>query len=53
MADPLVQDSGHWTHPTDYFAFLSLAGAAREAGADLIRFRSVRDPGAGANTSLS
>ena len=53
MADPLVQDSGHWTHPTDYFACQSLAGAAREAGADLIRFRSVRDPGAGANTSLS
>jgi len=40
------------THPTDYMACQTLADAAREAGADLIRFRSVRDPGAGANLAV-
>lgn len=51
-ADPLVQDSSHWTHPTDYIACRALADAAREAGEDLIRFQSVRDPGAGANLAV-
>ncbi|MDZ4095944.1 MAG: RES family NAD+ phosphorylase [Paracoccaceae bacterium] len=52
MAGPLMRDAAHWTHPTDYSACQTLADAARKTGADLIRFRSVRDPGAGANLAV-
>lgn len=33
-----------WTHPTDYGACHELAAAARTAGADWVRYESVRDP---------
>ena len=50
--EPLARDAAQWTQPTEYMACQALADAAREAGADLIRFRSVRDPGAGANLAV-
>ncbi|MDC7786177.1 RES family NAD+ phosphorylase [Rhodoplanes sp. TEM] len=40
------------THPTDYTIGQSIADAAREAGIDVIRYPSVRDPGGGANLAL-
>ena len=51
-AEPLNRDAAHWTHLTDYEACQSLAETAREADLQLIRFRSVRDPGQGANLAL-
>lgn len=51
-AGPLSRDAARWTHPTDYSACQTLADAAREAGVTLIRCRSVRDPGQGANLSV-
>jgi hypothetical protein len=41
---PLDRDEASWTHPTDYGACQALAGAAREADLEAIRYRSVRDP---------
>lgn len=46
MADPA------WSHPTDYAPCQSLAEAAREAGAEIIRYTSVRDPKGGANLAV-
>jgi hypothetical protein len=43
-APPLTRDRALWTHPSDYGATQVLAVAAREAGLDLIRYESVRDP---------
>lgn len=48
MAEPLVHDVAYWTHPTDYGACQSLADAARDAGVEVLRAASVRDPGQGA-----
>ena len=42
----------HWMQRVDYSACLELADAAREAGIDLIRYSSVRDPQRGANLAL-
>jgi hypothetical protein len=33
-----------WVHPTDYGACQALADTARDAGIEIIRYRSVRDP---------
>jgi len=41
-----------WTDPTDYAACQDLAATARENGAEIIRFQSVRDPGHGANLAV-
>ncbi|PWK69885.1 RES family NAD+ phosphorylase [Aminobacter sp. AP02] len=49
---PLAKDKDAWTHPTDYAACQQLADAAREAGVEVIRYRSVRDPAGGANLAL-
>ena len=49
---PLEGDRPVWTHPTDYRACLDLADAAREAGAEAIRYESVRDPETRANVAL-
>jgi len=48
---PLDRDEAAWTHPTDYAPCQALADAAREAGAEAIRYRSVRDP-EGINVAL-
>jgi hypothetical protein len=42
--DPLRNDRGLWTDPTDYDACQALAEAARAATVDIIRYQSVRDP---------
>ena len=49
---PLSADEALWTHPTDYAACQSLAEDVREAGGTIIRYRSVRDPGRGANLAI-
>jgi RES domain len=49
---PLARDVPAWTHPTDYGPCQALADSAREAGVQLLRSRSVRDPGQGATLSL-
>lgn len=49
---PLSADAAVWRHPTDYAACQALAEAAREAGIDLLRYASARDPGGGANLAV-
>lgn len=49
---PLKRDAALWTHRTDYAACQSLADAAREAGAQIIRYSSVRDPEGRANGAV-
>lgn len=49
---PLSRDAARWTDLADYSACLALADAAREAGVDAIRYRSVRDPQGRANLAL-
>jgi hypothetical protein len=51
-APPLDHDAALWGHPTDYGPCQALADAAREADVEAIRYRSVRDPGGGANVAL-
>lgn len=41
-----------WTDPVDYAPCQALAEAAREAGAEAIRYASVRDPAGGANLAV-
>lgn len=48
----LAKDAAAWTHPTDYTACQVLADAARAAGIEVVRYRSVRDPRRGANLAL-
>jgi len=43
---PFAADVERWTHPTDYRACQSLADAAREAGVEVVRYRSARAVGA-------
>jgi hypothetical protein len=45
-------DRERWTHPSDYSACLLLADEARNAGIEVIRYESVRDPLARANLAL-
>ena len=49
---PLNAGSSFWTSPFDYRACQRFAGAARSLDAQLIRYRSVRDPASGANVAL-
>lgn len=49
---PLDDDRAAWAHPTDYSACLELAGAARAAAMEAIRYESVRDPRHRANVAL-
>lgn len=49
---PLSEDAATWTDPVRYDACQALADSAREAGAGLIRYTSVRDPGGGANLAV-
>jgi hypothetical protein len=48
----LARQRKDWTHHTDYGPCQALAEQARNAGIDLIRYESVRDPGRGANLAL-
>jgi RES domain len=41
---PFLQDAKRWTDPIDYTGCQSFARLAREAGAQAIRYGSVRDP---------
>ncbi len=51
-APPLDADASLWEHPTDYAPCQDLADAVRRAGLEVIRYRSVRDPGRGINLAL-
>lgn len=42
---PLVAQRDRWMHPTDYSHTQALADAARQAGLEVIRYESVRNPG--------
>ena len=44
--------SADWMHPTDYSRCQELALSARAAAIEIIRYRSVRDPGQGMNLAL-
>jgi len=52
MRSPFVDDRAKWINATDYAACLALAGAARAAELEAIRYESVRDPKAGANVAV-
>ncbi|TWF57070.1 RES family NAD+ phosphorylase [Neorhizobium alkalisoli] len=49
---PLDRDRTFWEDRRDYTACQALADTAREAGAEAILYRSVRDPGGGVNVAL-
>ncbi len=49
---PFVAEKVRWTDPVDYSACQALAGAARDAGCELIRSRSARDPGRGCTVAV-
>ncbi|MXU65640.1 RES family NAD+ phosphorylase [Oceanomicrobium pacificus] len=49
---PLDADTDSWTDPVRYEACQALADTARAAGAELIAYRSVRDPEGGRNLAL-
>lgn len=51
-AGALAAVAAHWTHLTDYTACQNLAETAREIGAEVIRFTSVRDPEQGGNVAV-
>lgn len=49
---PLDRQAMHWSHPTNYEPCQALADAARAAGVQALRYRSVRDPRGGLNVAL-
>lgn len=51
-AGALAADAADWMNPVDYRACQALADRAREAGIDILRYASVRDPGSGANFAV-
>jgi hypothetical protein len=51
-APPLDTDAARWTDPVDYAACQDLADSARKAEVDVLRYASVRDPGAGNNLAI-
>ena len=51
-APPLSGDRDAWTDPVDYTACQAFADSAREAGAEIIRYTSVRDRDARANLAV-
>ena len=42
--EPLVGERSRWTDPSDYGPTQALAGSARQAGLQALRYESVRDP---------
>jgi hypothetical protein len=50
--DPLGADRDDWTNLADYAACQDLADNAREAGVEVIRYQSVRDPDQRANIAI-
>jgi hypothetical protein len=44
LTEPPLSNAGDWTHLTDYTACHELADQSREAGVEVIRYQSVRDP---------
>lgn len=52
-APPLDRDRRVWTHPTDYEPCQALALAAREAGVQVLRYPSARDPAPAGGTNLA
>ena len=49
---PLDRDGAAWTHTFAYAACQDFADAAREAGANVLRYESVRDPERRANVAV-
>lgn len=49
---PLAQNEAKWTDLRDYAACQDLADAARAAGIQVIRYRSVRDPDRGCSVAI-
>jgi RES domain-containing protein len=49
---PLDRDRKRWMHPTDYDACRALADECREAGIDVIKYQSVRDPEPATNVAI-
>lgn len=48
----LAADAAQWCHLTEYAPCQALADAARDAGAQVLRYASVRDPAGGANVAV-
>jgi hypothetical protein len=48
---PLSRQHKQWTDPTDYSSCQQLARKARDAGVQMIRYESVRDPDQGSCTA--
>lgn len=51
-AEPLSRDTAIWTDPLDYAGCQAFADTARAADAEVIRYRSVRDPAGGFNLAV-
>ena len=51
-APPLARDEARWGDLTDYEHCQAVADTARTAGCGVILYRSVRDPGGGANLAV-
>lgn len=51
-APPFDRDAALWADPVDYAACQALADSARDAGAGVIRYTSVRDPEGRANAAV-
>ena len=49
---PFDRDAASWTDPTAYGPCQALGDGAREAGIEVVSYRSVRDPGAGLNMAV-
>lgn len=49
---PLEAEREQWMHPIDYSACQDLADLAREAGVEVLRYESVRDPQHGTNIAV-
>lgn len=52
MQPPFVKDRALWVHPSDYGTTQDLSDRARVAGAEIIRYESVRDAEHGVNLAL-
>lgn len=52
LAGPPMAGQGRWSERDDYSDCLALADDVRAAGGEVIRYMSVRDPGAGANLAV-
>jgi hypothetical protein len=49
---PLAADAAIWTHPTKYEGCQAFADTARAVGAEILCYRSVRDPEGRANLAI-